>query len=64
MLTGLANRSLFEERIGVALAGARRGALSRCSVLDLDRFKIVNDTLGHPIGDPCCAVAGRLLRRA
>ena len=51
-LTGLANRVLFTERIGAALA---RLADVReqfvIMLLDLDRFKSVNDSLGHPIGD-------------
>lgn len=50
-LTGLANRVLFHERLGEAMARCRRG--ERCAVLylDLDHFKAVNDTLGHPVGD-------------
>ena len=51
-LTGLANRALFQDRLDHALASVRRGAPSvALFYLDLDRFKAVNDTLGHPAGD-------------
>jgi diguanylate cyclase (GGDEF)-like protein len=51
-LTGLANRNLFKERLDAALARHRRlGTEFAVFLLDLDRFKTVNDTLGHQAGD-------------
>jgi diguanylate cyclase (GGDEF)-like protein/PAS domain S-box-containing protein len=51
-LTGLSNRATFIERLHQAFAAAQRGSLSfAVHYLDLDKFKPVNDTLGHPVGD-------------
>ena len=51
-LTGLANRRLFQEHLALALAlAARRGRLVSVLFLDIDHFKLVNDTLGHTLGD-------------
>jgi len=50
-LTGLANRSVLLERTGLALAHLRPGTTTALLLIDLDRFKEVNDTLGHDHGD-------------
>jgi len=65
-LTGLANRSTFIERLNQAFVASKRGEPSFAVLyLDLDRFKDINDTLGHPIGDLLLkAAAERLLRAA
>src|SRR5690606_16033524 len=50
-LTGLPNRKMLILRTEEALAAARDGERVGLLLLDLDRFKEVNDTLGHPVGD-------------
>ena len=64
-LTGLANRSLFLDRLAVALAGRRRSPANRFAVLflDLDRFKTVNDSLGHAVGDQLLVAIARRLEK-
>lgn len=61
-LTGLPNRMLFTDRLGQLLVRAqRRDTLVGVMIIDLDRFKHVNDTLGHASGDALmCEVARRL----
>jgi diguanylate cyclase (GGDEF)-like protein len=64
-LTDLPNRTLFHDRVGQALASARREHIPvAVMIMDLDRFKEVNDTLGHASGDELLKQAGERLRAA
>jgi diguanylate cyclase (GGDEF)-like protein/PAS domain S-box-containing protein len=62
-LTGLVNRQEFEQRLERALvsAKARESAYALC-VIDLDQFKIINDTSGHGAGDALLSQVGQLLK--
>ncbi|MBF0110863.1 MAG: EAL domain-containing protein [Magnetococcales bacterium] len=64
LLTDLPNRHLFQERLALALAENReRPFRLGVMVLDIDRFKVVNDTLGHDKGDQLLVRVSRRLRK-
>lgn len=63
-LTDLPNRALMLDRLGQALARARRGEALALYYLDLDRFKPVNDRYGHAVGDALLVEIARRFRQA
>ncbi len=64
MLTGLPNRRHFRHRLNAALLDAKQnGTMVGLLIIDLDRFKIINDSLGHETGDRLLVQAANRLRR-
>ncbi len=64
-LTGLMNRPEFEQRLGALLASAQSdGSTHGLMFLDLDQFKVVNDTCGHQAGDELLRQLGQVLRQS
>jgi diguanylate cyclase (GGDEF)-like protein/PAS domain S-box-containing protein len=63
-LTNLPNRRLLDENLSRVIARAQRGHPSALVLIDLDDFKRINDTLGHPAGDQLLITLSRVLRRA
>jgi diguanylate cyclase (GGDEF)-like protein/PAS domain S-box-containing protein len=64
-LTGLRNRAFFMDRLTLAIANSAGGQADGCAVifLDLDRFKVVNDSMGHGTGDALLKEIGQRLKR-
>ena len=63
-LTGLPNRMLFRSQVSESLAATKGGGPSALLIVDLDRFKEVNDTLGHATGDRMLQALGPVLEAA
>lgn len=65
VLTGLPNRTMFHQQLEQSFRGAKAtGAMFALHCLDLDQFKVINDTLGHPAGDALLVEAANRLRSA
>jgi len=63
-LTDLPNRALFKDRLGLAVTQSQRNS-ERFAVMfiDLDRFKLINDTLGHPFGDELLKIVAARIKK-
>ncbi len=62
VLTGIGNRRALGRHMGKMLEeAARRGEVLTALVIDVDRFKAINDRLGHAVGDECLSFLGRML---
>ena len=65
VLTGLPNRTMFQQQLEhLFRIAAGNGNLFALHCLDLDQFKVINDTLGHPAGDALLVEAGRRVQQA
>jgi diguanylate cyclase (GGDEF)-like protein len=65
MLTGLPNRTMFQQALGHYFRAAEgKGSLFALHCLDLDQFKVINDTLGHPAGDALLIEAAKRVQQA
>jgi len=65
VLTGLPNRTMFQQQLDHLYRASRgNGSLFALHCLDLDQFKVINDTLGHPAGDALLVEAGQRLMHA
>jgi len=63
-LTGLLNHSKSKEQLDIAISRAKRQKNNLAfAIIDIDKFKIVNDTYGHPIGDDVLVVLSRFLKQ-